>query len=326
MTQKHAPETSPAQAGFPNAHSILMDAPIGIFTSTPEGRYISVNPALSRMYGYDSPEELIESVTGNRSQVYADPEDRKIFIRLLEEHGEVVHHECRFRRRDGSEFWVSRNARALRDSDGRITTCQGFTTDITDRKRLEDELRMEKEFSERIIEHGPVAITQVDRDGKIVFANRHAERLFGLAKPIIKSLGYNAPEWLITDVDGSPFLDERLPFRQVMSSGQAVYDVQHAIAMPGIDRKILSINGAPLHDEQGRIDRIVFAIQDITERKKAEDALRESDEKFRLAFDASPDSVNINRLEDGLYVDINQGFTQLTGFSTLMIGKSCCRC
>ena len=131
MTQKHAPETSPAQAGFPIAQDILMDAPIGIFTSTPEGRYISVNPALSRMCGYDSPEELIESVTDIATQIYADPEDREELIRLLEEHGEVVHHECLFRRRDGSILWVSRTAHVVRDVNSSVISYHGFTTDIT---------------------------------------------------------------------------------------------------------------------------------------------------------------------------------------------------
>jgi PAS domain S-box-containing protein len=305
------------------AQDILDHAPIGVFTSTPEGRYISANPALARMHGYDSPDELIASISDIATQVYVNPEDRKEFSRMLDENGEVTNHECLFRRRDGSRFWVSRNARALRDSTGRVTRYQGFTTDISERKRLEDELRMDRELAQRIIDDGPVAITQVDRSGKIVFANRYAQRLFQLDKPDIQARSYNAPEWLITDVDGSPFPDHLLPFHQVMSTGQPVHNVQHAIAVPGSDRKILSINGAPLHDKQGGIDKIVFAIQDITEYKKIEQEVRESEEKFLLAFDASPDAVNINRLEDGLYVDINQGFTNLTGFTAAdVIGKT----
>lgn len=68
---------------------IFNNAPIGIFTSTPEGRFQSVTPAFARMYGYDSPEELVESTTDIATHIYADPDDRKEFVRVLEEQGEV---------------------------------------------------------------------------------------------------------------------------------------------------------------------------------------------------------------------------------------------
>ncbi len=107
------------------AQDILDHAPIGIFTSTPEGRYLSVNQAQARMHGYSSPEKMIASITDISTQVYADPTDRKEFIQLLKEQGEVVNHECRFRRKDGTIFWGARNARAVRDEDGRVVAYQG---------------------------------------------------------------------------------------------------------------------------------------------------------------------------------------------------------
>ncbi|WP_291323179.1 PocR ligand-binding domain-containing protein, partial [Desulfonatronospira sp.] len=84
---------------------------------------------------------MIASITDISTQVYADPTDRKEFIQLLKEQGEVVNHECRFRRKDGTIFWGARNARAVRDEDGRVVAYQGFTFDITERKRAEDELK-----------------------------------------------------------------------------------------------------------------------------------------------------------------------------------------
>ncbi|NCC49759.1 MAG: PAS domain S-box protein [Spartobacteria bacterium] len=172
--------------------------------------------------------------------------------------------------------WIDLHVIPLLDKDNNVEMFMEWVRDITERKRAEEALRRAKELAERIIEDGPVAITQLDRNGKIVFANPHAENLLGLDTSRLNDLTYNAPDWGITDVDGSLFPDERLPFNQVMATDHAVYEVCHAITASDGKRKILSINGAPLHDEEGRIDGAVFAIQDITERKRAEEALREA--------------------------------------------------
>ncbi|RQD65367.1 PAS domain-containing sensor histidine kinase [Desulfonatronovibrio magnus] len=124
-------------ANFPDIHDILLDAPIGVFISTPEGKYLTANPALARMYGYDSPGEMIKSITDIAAQVYACSKDRESFINLLEAQGQVANHECRMHRRDGTWIWVSMNARAVRDQGGNIVAYQGFVSDITDRKKAE---------------------------------------------------------------------------------------------------------------------------------------------------------------------------------------------
>jgi signal transduction histidine kinase/CheY-like chemotaxis protein len=97
-----------------------------------------------------------------------------------------------------------------------------------------------------------------------------------LEKSKLESRAYDAPEWDITDLQGGAFPEEELPFRRIMRTGEAVHDVCHCIRHADGTRKVLSISGAPLKDEEDRIERIVFAIEDITERKRMEDALRDS--------------------------------------------------
>ncbi len=116
---------------------ILTNAPIGIFTSTPDGSFLSVNPALSRMYGYETSDDLIRSITDFDKQLYANAAYRKEFKRLLKKHGELTNFEYQLVHRSGSVYWVSTNARAVRDSDGNITHYEGFTTDISERKNAE---------------------------------------------------------------------------------------------------------------------------------------------------------------------------------------------
>lgn len=129
-------------------HSIFENAVEGIFQSTPEGRFISVNPAMARMYGYDSPEELMESITNIGEQVYVHAADREKFRRMLAEKDSVHGFEYLVNRRDGSTFWVTENARAVRESKGALLYFEGTIEDITDRKKAQEEMQRAKEAAD----------------------------------------------------------------------------------------------------------------------------------------------------------------------------------
>jgi PAS domain S-box-containing protein len=119
---------------------IFENASEGIFQSTPEGTFLSVNPAFARMYGYDSPEQMIREVTDISSQLYADPADREEIKRLLAENGFIRGMEVRYRCRDGSPLWVVADAHVVRDSEGNVLCFEGTTADITERKQLQERL------------------------------------------------------------------------------------------------------------------------------------------------------------------------------------------
>ena len=122
--------------------SIFENAVEGIFQSTPDGTYISVNPALARIKGYDSPAELIVAVGDIGRQSYVDAQRRLEFKSQLEEHGVVNGFEYEVFRKDGKRVWLSTNARAVRDSHGSVIYYEGTVEDITQRKRLEEQLRL----------------------------------------------------------------------------------------------------------------------------------------------------------------------------------------
>ena len=119
--------------------SIFMNAEEGIFQSSRDGKLLSANPSLARIYGYDTPEEIMAEVTDIASSIYVDPLRRAEFMRQLDTEGAVSNMESQVFRRDHSIIWISTSARAVRDADGAWLHCEGFVQDVTERKRLEAE-------------------------------------------------------------------------------------------------------------------------------------------------------------------------------------------
>ncbi|MGA2845334.1 MAG: PAS domain S-box protein [Candidatus Acidiferrales bacterium] len=118
----------------------------GIFQTTPQGRILSMNPALARMCGYSSCGEMLECITNVAQDAYADPEFREEFKRRIEKRGVVEQFEYQLRRKDGAKIWVSENARAVRDAHGKIVCYEGTVEDITDYKRAELERQVNFEI------------------------------------------------------------------------------------------------------------------------------------------------------------------------------------
>lgn len=121
--------------------SIFENAVEGIFQTTLDGKYVAVNPALARMYGYDSPEDMIPTITDIASQLYVDPGRRNEFIRLMQAQEEVTGFEALVYRKDGSFIWISENVRTRRDQAGVLIGYEGTVENITERKLAEERLR-----------------------------------------------------------------------------------------------------------------------------------------------------------------------------------------
>jgi PAS domain S-box-containing protein len=132
-------------------HSIVENAIAGIFQSTPEGKYLSANPALANLYGYNSPEELLSSLQNIWEQLYVDPNRHREFIEAMEADNAVVGFESQVYRKDGSFIWILENTRAVRDSKGALLYYEGTVSDITERKLIAEALRLQQEQSENLL-------------------------------------------------------------------------------------------------------------------------------------------------------------------------------
>ena len=132
-------------------HSIVENAIAGIFQSTPSGGYISANPALAKLYGYDSPEELMSDITNISQQLYVDAERRLEFVAAMEADNAVSGFESMVCRKDGRRIWVSENVRAVRDAKGELIYYEGTVSDITERKLAQEALKVQQEQSEKLL-------------------------------------------------------------------------------------------------------------------------------------------------------------------------------
>jgi PAS domain S-box-containing protein len=150
-------------------------------------------------------------------------------------------------------------------------------TDITESKEHEKAIQKERSFLEKLLETSPVSIAVVNKEGKISQANAMAENTLGLKRSDLYNRAYNDPAWRITDYNGNNFPEEKLPFQIVKKTGSAVFGVEHAIEWPDGKRVLLSINSAPLFDGDGNFDGVVSAIENVTERKEAQERLLKSE-------------------------------------------------
>jgi PAS domain S-box-containing protein len=146
---------------------------------------------------------------------------------------------------------------------------------IAERQQAEAALRRERDLVAHIMDISPAGIVVRNREGQAIFANSRAEQVLGLTKNRIAARMYNDPKWRITDYQGHAIPDADLPFRQVMRTGQPVYDIRHAIEWPDGQRVLLSINAVPLPDEAGQMDGTVATIDDVTNRVQAEEELKQ---------------------------------------------------
>ena len=113
----------------------------GVYRTTPDGHYLLANVALARIYGYDSPVELMASIKDIARQLYVEPGRREEFVRLMQEHDTLSGFESKIYSKDGTIIWISENCRAVRDAQGRLLSYEGTVEDITERKHSEEQIR-----------------------------------------------------------------------------------------------------------------------------------------------------------------------------------------
>ena len=289
--------------------SIFENSVEGIFQTSPDGRFFSINPALARMMGFNTVEEMMNSYTDIEQQHYVRHVDRAVFKQTLEKYGIIKNFETELYRKDRSNIWVSINAQAFRDRNGKLLYYEGTIEDISERKKTEDALRNEREKFRILSEYSPFGMAMINRDGTFAYINPKFKELFG----------YN--------LDDIP--DGRTWFRKAYPDK----DYRHTVISVWIDQMSYLKQGGRDHNNMFVVtckdgtEKIVnfvsvmlgtgtyiLTCEDVTERKLAEDALRESEEKYRNILDSIEDGYFELDLT-GNFIFFNPSICRMLGYS-----------
>ncbi len=299
---------------YRNIHDNAM---VGIFQSTPEGKYLRVNPALAAIYGFSSPDEMIGTVTNIAEQVYVDPEDRKRYMKHLERGGAIRGFEVQLYRKDGStKIWISMTARTIRHPDGSVAYYEGVVEDITERQRAEEALRWKTALFEAQVNASLDGILVVDENQKRLIINQRMIDLWGV------------PQHILDDEDDTALLDYVVGL--VKDPGQFEKKVTYLYEHPDktsrdeIEFKsgmVLDRYSAPVLGEDGHHYGRIWAFRDITESKRAEEELRESQRRLADIIEFLPDAT-LAIDQEGKVIAWNRAIEAMTGvMKEDMLGK-----
>ncbi len=198
------------------------------------------------------------------------------------------------------------------------------TVDITERKQAEKALRKSEEKYRSLIQRIQAAVVVHDADTKIIASNPKAQELLGLTQD--QMLGKKAidPDWKFLRADGALLAHKEYPVNQVMATRRPLKDLTAGVYRPDIGDLVWTlVHADPVLDDKGEIQQVIVTFVDITDRKRAEEALHLSLEKFQKTFWAAPIWVVLSALEDGRYIEVNENFLNSMGYKMEeVIGKT----
>lgn len=299
--------------------TIFEQAPIGIFRSTVEGRFSSLNGTLAAMFSYPSPEEMIRDVSNIAEQLFVLPGQRKIIMEKARNSEHFVHEEVVYRRKDGTDFIATLYMRMLCDTHGALADLEGFVEDITGRKRAEDRLRDYQDNLEKLVDARTAELTETNErlireieeraraeqmliereeqyrdlvesancvilrwlpDGRITFFNRFAQDFFGYREEEI--IGRNIVGTVVPTADSAG--------HELASLAKAI--VEHPEAYARNENENVRRNGErvwvawtnkPILNRSGSIAEILSIGIDITQSVHTEQELRRALEALAVA-------------------------------------------
>ncbi len=276
------------------------------------GRLCMLSPSGVRLLGYGSVEEMLGRPN---DEFWYEADRRQEFLERMRSRGRITDYEVLLKRADGTPVQVATSSNFYHDEAGNLLGVEGIFRDITERKRSEEALRASEEKFRSIVEASPMGMHfyELHEDGKLTLsgANPSADRLLGVEHATLVGLD----------------IEEAFPGLR----GSDIADMYRRVAAGELPAQFFETDY-----EDGRISGVyavtVFCIGpnaaataylDVTDRRRAEEMMRQSEEKFSLLFKLSPDAISLSEPESGVLVDVNEAFVSLSGFAREeLLGRS----
>jgi len=270
----------------------------GIYITTPEGSILDANPALVRMLGYDSKEELLSKRVPD---LFADPDDRKALQEEVERQNAPQGREINLLRKDGSPIVCLNTATAVRDTTGHVIRYQGSVMDITARRQMERQLHKEQEFARRLVDNFPDLILVVDSNSRYTFVSPRCKEVLGYELSETQNMEFGGR----THAEDFPAL--LALFADILAGRQNYASLEVRVRHKLGDWRRIRFNFSPLADETGKIEGVVLSGRDVTELKRLEEQLIQAE---KLAA--------MGQMLAGVAHELNNPLTAILGVTELL--------
>jgi PAS domain S-box-containing protein len=259
-------------------HKLFEGSVDGIYVTTPAGALLNANPALARMMGYGTPEDLINGVGDITETIYLHPAARAEYQSLMRRDGMVREFEYQVRQREGAILWLSDSATVVRDEAGEVIRYEGTVRDITDQKRAEDAIAEGRRMLQQVIDTVPAVINVKDRQLRYILMNRYMAGIFGIEPA--DAIGRTTSD--LMSRYGAQKTDENDKRVLAARRGLGFYEEEYLDSSGNLRQWL--VNKLPLLDADGEIETIVTVALDIGERKRGELEMRKAKDAAEAAL------------------------------------------
>ena len=320
MEQKLAEET--LRKSEEKYRSLFEESRDAIAITTQQGDFIDANPAALELFGYTE-EELLKM---NFQELYVDPDEGYGFQKEMKKNDSAQDFETKLRRKDAVEMDCIFDVVCRRGDDGSILEYQGIIRDISEAKRAQEALKASQQRLSQIINFLPDATIVIDLEGKVIAWNRAIENMTGIKTQEMLGKGnyeYSIPFYgerrpVLIDIVGKWDKEIEKKYQYIKKEGESlVSETYDPLVKPG---GYLWNKASLLYDHNGKVIGAIESIRDITDRKVAEESLRESEEKYRLLVENANDAIFV--AQDGVIKFPNARTEELTGYSAEELNKT----
>ena len=270
----------------------------GIYITTPDGTILDANPALVRMLGYDSKEELLQRTV---PEILVDRTERKALVEQIAGNPMIRGREITLVRKDGTSIVCLNTAAAVRDNSGQVVRYQGAVMDITERREMERRLHQQQEFAHRLVDSFPDLIFVLDTASHYTFVSPRCEEVLGYTIEEAQSMEFGGR----THPEDSPAITAL--YADILAGKQTFASLEVRVRHKLGDWRRIRFNFSPLSDEKGNIEGVVLSGRDVTDLKRLEEQLIQAE---KLAA--------MGQMLAGVAHELNNPLTAILGVTELL--------